>query len=300
MAIDTNIYKSDAASADYINPTYWDKKIEQAARERTVMLQFGVENTTLLNKDGKQINIAKNQVFSAADLTEGTQTPVTSMAYDQVTVTVKEVGLAKQVSQLELDYAFETVMNDIINNMGLAIGEKLEQDIINACVAGAGSTVYPNGTSSSSITASDTLDFEELVDAIKALHTNKRTPKALVIHPEQEASLFKLKDTAGNYIFVNAAVYGGREAILNGEIGKILGVKVFVSTFIPTVTENTDVTVYEALMLGERPFVVAWKRKPQIKFREDSILDRAITFSATATYGVSVLNDDSIVLVKSA
>lgn len=298
MAIDSNIYKSSASSADYVNPTIWDTKIEQAAREKNVFLQLGVENTALLNKAGKQINIAKNQVFAAADLTEGVATPVTSMAYDQVTITVGEVGLAKQVSQLELDYAFNTVMSDILNNMGLAISEKLDGDIATTCVAGAGSSVYPNGHDSSTIVADDVLDYDSLLTARKDLRENHRTPLYLVINPAQEMELYQIEDPAGRYIFTDASVYGGRE-LMNGEIGKVLGVKVFVSTRIPSATENST-TVYKALMFGERPFAVAWKRKPKLSYKEDSILDRAITFAVSATYGVSVLNDDSIVTITTA
>ncbi len=297
--IDANIFKSTSTGAGAIDPKIWDKRIEQVARQANVMLPLGVENTDLLGKAGMSIFIAKNQAFAAADLTEGVQTPVTSIAYDQVEVTVKEVGLAKQVSRLQLDFAFETTMNDILNNMGLAIAEKLDSDIIAECTANGGSSVYPNGHDSSSVAATDVLDYETLLNARKALREHNRTPLYLVINPDQEVELYNIKDPAGHYLFVDAATSGSTQ-LLNGEIGRILGMRVFISNRIQSATENTSVTVYKALMLGERPFVVAWKRKPELKYKEDSILDRAITFSGTATYGVKVLNPESIVVITTA
>jgi len=299
MAIATDIFKSTSTGAEYVDPEIWDKQIEQVARQKNVMLQLGVENTTLLGKPGKQINIAKNHAFVASDLTEGVQTPVSAIDFDQVTITVKEVGLAKQVSQLQLDYEFETVINDVIRNMGLAVAEKLDADIISECVSGAGHSVYPNGHDSSSVDAGDVLDYDTLLSARKALRSSNRTPLYLVINPDQEMELYQIKDPAGRYIFVDSSISGNRE-LLNGQIGTILGMKVFVSTRIPSATENTSVTVYKALMLGERPFAVAWKRKPQLKYKEDSILDRAVTFTVTATYGVKVLNPESIVVITTA
>ena len=51
-------------------------------------------------------------------------------------------------------------------------------------------------------------------------------------------------------------------------------------------------------MLGERPFVFAQKIPPKMRYKEDSVRDRAITFEAHEAYGISVLNSESICLLK--
>ena len=62
-------------------------------------------------------------------------------------------------------------------------------------------------------------------------------PFVLVISPEQEGAL--LKDQQ----FVHAAQYGSREALLNGEIGKYLGVKVITTTRVPSIASSDYILV---------------------------------------------------------
>jgi len=292
MATSANAYLSTAGSADYVNPTIWSDAIEQVARESAIMPQFGVMDNRLMGRPGEQINIAKNQAFTAAALTEGTATPVTTLAFGQVTVTVGEYGLAKQVSNLELAYSIDAVFGDITSNMGSALAEKKDDVIIAAAVAGPYTSKYADGVTSGAITAANVFNTDLVADGITAMRLQKRQPSTLVINPNQENAL--MKDTA----FVDASIYGGREVVLNGEIGRYLGLRVISYTRVSSQTENS-VTVYNALLLGPRPYVVAQKMAPTIKWKEDSILDRATTFAASEAYGVSVLNSESIVVLKS-
>jgi N4-gp56 family major capsid protein len=241
----------------------------------------------------KQINVAKNQAFTAAALTEGTATPVTTLAFDQVTVTFVEYGLAKQVSNLELSYGIAPVFNDITMNMGTALAEKKDDVIIAACYSGAYTSKYANNTTTGSITSADKFETDLIADGITAMRVLKTKAQELVIHPNQENAL--LKDSN----FVDSSKYGGREVVLNGEIGRYLGLRVISYSRIGSGTENST-TVYKALLLGPRAYVVAQKMAPRVEWKEDSILDRAVTFSATEAYGVSVLNSASVIILRSA
>ena len=294
MATSANAFLSTATSAAYVNPTVWSEAIEQAAREAAVMagLPNIVKDNRALGSSMEQINIAKNQVFTAAALTEGTATPVTSMAFDQVTVTFAEYGLAKQVSEIQLSYGISSVFNDITMNMGAALAEKKDDVLIAALVAGAKTTRYVNGVTAGSITSADVFETDLIVDGITDMRKEKRAASVLVIHPQQENPL--LKDSQ----FVDASIYGGREVLMNGEIGKYLGLRVISYNRITSGTENS-VTVYNALLLGPRASVLAQKISPKIRWKEDSVLDRAITFEAHEAYGTSVLNSESIVVLKS-
>ena len=292
MAIDANIFKTSATSAAYVNPIIWSEAIEQAARESEIMRALGVTDTRALGTGMTQINIAKNQVFTAADLTEGTATPVTALAYDQVTVTFTERGLAKQVSEKELSESISAVFSDITANMGTALGERRDVVIITAAAAGADSIIYADGVLSTTIVASNVFNTDLIADGKTAMRVNKRMASNLVIHPNQNNAL--IKDTQ----FTDASIYGGRETVLNGEIGKYLGIRVLEHTSIVSATENS-VTVYQALLMGPRPYVFAPSLSPKIRWKEDSVLDRAVTFEAHESYGVSVLNAESIIVLKS-
>lgn len=291
MATSSNAYLSTAGSASYVNPTLWSDAIEQVARQSTVIEPLGVTDNRALGSPGVQINIAKNQAFTAAALTAGTATPVTTLAFGQVTVTFGEVGLAKQISLEELEYGLKAVFNDVTSNMGTALAEFKDVALITALAAGPASTVYADGTTSGSISASNVFDTDLIAEGVTTMRVAKRQSLYLIVHPNCENTLLK------NSQFVDASKYGSRETIMTGEIGQYLGLKVFSTVNITSASENS-VTVYKNLLLGPRSFVIAYKRKPRLQWKEDSILDRAITFSADEHYGYSVLNSESIVVLK--
>ncbi len=292
MATSANAYLSTAGDSSYINPTLWSEQIEQIARENTIMVPLVLTDTRALGTSGVQINIAKNSAFTAIALTEGTATPVSTISWDQVTVTFVEYGLAKQVSELQLSYGLKAVFNDITMNMGTALAETKDDVIIDALSAGANSTIYADATTSGSISSSNVFSTDLIAEGVTTMRVAKREPNYLVIHPNCENTL--LKDAQ----FVDASKYGGREVVLKGEVGRYLGLRVFSYTRINSASENS-VTVYQNLMLGPRSAVYAPKVPVKMRFREDSVLDRAITFESHEAYGVSVLNSESIVVLKS-
>jgi len=69
-----------------------------------------------------------------------------------------------------------------------------------------------------------TLTYEAIVQAVTAVKSRKWQPKFLVIHPEVLGGILQ------SSMFIDAAKYGANEPIVNGEIGKIAGLKVLVTT----------------------------------------------------------------------
>jgi len=291
MTLDANIFKTSATSHAYVAPTVWSEAIEKQAYEAEVMRPLGLTDMRGFNKAGKQINIAKGNAFTVSALTDGVITPVSSLSYDQVTVTFTEYGDAKQVSMKELSEAFESTMSDMIYNAGQALGYKRDGVIITALVNGATATIYADGVVSTTITASNTFDTDLLADVFTAGRLLNFQKKNLIVHPYCEKSLIKLS------AFIDASQYGSSEVRMNGELGKYLGMKVFSHLQIPYATENS-VTVYKNLALGDRAFVFAPKKSPALEFEREINRDRAITFHYWEVYGVSVLNAESVHVVK--
>jgi len=86
-----------------------------------------------------------------------------------------------------------------------------------------GNTMWVAATNAGSLSAKD------LMRARAKVVGQKRNPDIVILNPVDLATL--LFDT--NLKFVDASAYGDREAILNGEIGKIFGMKVLLSTRAP-------------------------------------------------------------------
>jgi len=117
-------------------------------------------------------------------------------------------------------------------------------------------------------------------------------PVVLAIAPEQEEQF--LTDSQ----FVNASEYGDNEVVLNGEIGKYIGVKVVVSNNTPsdaTLGGSGNIAGHKCLMVkSQRCGGIAWAQKPQIKAYDWPEADqKRITLSFE--YDVEPIHGDAIV-----
>lgn len=75
-----------------------------------------------------------------------------------------------------------------------------------------------------SATTYGTLAYEDIVAAVTKIRANKWTPDFMLIHPNQMSDL--IKDNR----FIDTSRYGSSEPILNGEVGKVGGLKILTST----------------------------------------------------------------------
>lgn len=79
----------------------------------------------------------------------------------------------------------------------------------------------------------DTLALADITEARKKLNRNNvtQTDRYLLISPEREQDMLNMPN------FIKADEYGSREALLNGEVGKVFGFKVIVSNLL-TATQS--------------------------------------------------------------
>jgi N4-gp56 family major capsid protein len=291
-AIDSDVFDSGETAAGYLNPQIWNRKIEDYAKANLVLAPLGVQNDELLNKPGKLLNIATGVALTAASLTETDSIDIQKPDFGQVVVTPGEYGGAFQITRKEMDRAFTNLVEEKAADAGYALAKVKDETIAAALVAGAGNSVYVNGVVSSTIASTDIFETDAIADAVTEIRKDNFNPLYMLIHPVQEGPLMKSTQ------FVDASQYGGREVVMSGEIGKYLGLRVFSSTVVPTATENS-ITVYKALVLGPRAFVVATKRKPTIDSKYEP-LDRAFSVAYVEDWGTNVLNANQICTITSA
>jgi N4-gp56 family major capsid protein len=128
-------------------------------------------------------------------------------------------------------------------------------------------------------------------------------PFVLVVSPEQENVL--LKDSQ----FVNAAEYGDRQVIMNGEIGSYLGIKIVVSSNTPHVAaggtspDGTGVVtpaVDRCMMFKANKAVgLAWGQRPKLyAFDFPSELEQRLILELA--YQAKVLHTDATVFIDVA
>lgn len=284
-ALESNSFQSTNASASFINPTLWVRTIEDFARAKTVMRALGKERMDLLGQAGASLNVQFNTEISAAALTESTAITPSALSYTQVVYTPSEYGIAVALTRKEDIRSIQDIMMEKSRDMGYALAKLLDQNIFTALEASdtKASTipaVFPNGkTQASTVASSDTMNTDVIADALLELEQDDEEGKYIVIHPAHVSALRKLSD------FIDASVYGGREVVLNGEIGKYLGLKVLVTTLVPRNSDSS--TSRNAYVLGDDAFGIAWKMTTQ--FNSDyKVLEREYILAAVHEYDVQV------------
>jgi len=198
---------------------------------------------------------------------ERTFTEMTNLSFIDAQVTFKmgAIVISKEIASTShinlVDYAKYAVVQDTEKEIETAIVTELETATTNEVYGG-------DATSIATLRDGDVLTPDVIADARVKLREDNYVPAVLVIHPTQEGAL--MKDSQ----FTNAEQYGGREVILNGEIGKFLGVKVIVTTNITAKTTgdwSASSGGRVCFMLGKNaqgqwPCTIVWKEKPAYSY----------------------------------
>lgn len=130
-------------------------------------------------------------------------------------------------------------------------------------------------------TSAGSLAYEDLLSGASLIRSKKWTPNFLLINPSQMAEI--LKDNR----FIDASRYGDREALINGEVGKISGMKVLVTTQI-----DDGQAIY---VDSTRAAWLALKRPVDLK-RWDNPTTDSVELYFFMEYGVSVTDEEALSL----
>jgi N4-gp56 family major capsid protein len=284
-ALETNSFQTSAASAAYINPEVWVRSIEDFMKAKLVVAPLAKVYNELLGAPGDTLNVQFNAEIAAVALTESTAITPAAFSYTQVVFSPTEFGVAVALTRKERIRSIQDIMAEKTRDMGFALAKLKDTICVTTLVASAGNNVVANNVAVSDIVSSDTMDTDDIANALTALRNDEHDGKYLIIHPKQENSLIKLSD------FIDASVYGGREVVMNGEIGKYLGLRVLVTTQIQR--NATTSTAYDALLLDDDAFGIA--NKMNVTFNSDyKVLEREFILAAVEEYDVKVLRANGI------
>lgn len=159
------------------------------------------------------------------------------------------------------------LLADTVARAARAHAKTVDDDLITAMLAGA--------ASGNNVTLSGSFGREEITEMRSKLRraywpTNDLT---LAIAPELEEDMLNVAD------FINAEKYGSVAPIQNGEIGKVFGVKVVVSTLL---------TAAQALMFHREAVALAFQQMPEFDEQKD-LQNLGIRYSLDQLYGYKVL-----------
>lgn len=344
----TTDVRGTGRTAYALEPTTWLKEINDAAQKKLYFKQFVYETSVAKgNKDviiPKRTNYLKSLRSGittsdwSIDAAEGTDvvfTKLNNLDGVQITPLPKNAGVAVA------NYALQINSIDLIkaakDELIYHVGDRCDQDVAYAFAtataatsseAGAQTVYGGDARSTSELAAGDIFTTDMVADAKTKLQSTvckywaplspaaegissatknpwanePSDPFVLFISSQQENAL--LKDSQ----FTNAAEYGNNEIVMNGEIGKYLGIKVVVTENTPAFTASeTAFDGATAAVSGHRCILakpkkavaLAWGIKPNIMVEDyKSQLEKRVILEMA--YGTAVIHSDAIVFIDVA
>lgn len=227
-ALDSNAFKSSDTAAGYINPEFWDTNLFDHVRSNLIALPLGLDVTSRFEaRGGDTYNLTVlAEPARASSVAETASVSIVSYAPTQVVLSPTEYGIAYEVTDKELRRAFFDVMEDMTRNVGYGLALEADRLAMSQLTNSAGNSIVANGVAESALASSDTLDYNDIVNAMTANAVDKfSSPVALIVHPTQAGAL--MKDST----FATAEKFGAdRAANRNGFIGTVVGTPVYMTT----------------------------------------------------------------------
>jgi N4-gp56 family major capsid protein len=328
-----------------LEPTIWLKEINDAAQKSWYFKQFAYETTvpkgtkdaiipyrTMYLKTTRTGGSGGDWTMDAAEGAAVTYTKLTNLDGKQITPVAKNAGVCLS------NFSLQTNAVDLIRaakeELTYHIGERLDQDIAYALatataasntVRGAQTIYGGDARAESELATGDKITTDLVADAktklmtttmkywnpaapaaeaVSALEKNpwqnvSGDPFVLFIAPEQ-ANVF-LKDSQ----FIDASEYGGNEIVMNGEVGRYLGIKIVVSDNVPTIITtaawdgggNAGAVGHRCIFCKPKAaYAVAWAIKPNLRvFDYESELEKRLVLEMA--FAVGTVHNDAIVFI---
>lgn len=246
------------------------------ASERSIMRGL-VKNYSIGSAQGKTITVPVYPLQTAAGLTEGTAATPADVSTDGVTLTVSEVGLATQVTDLARIASVSNVVSDVGRLFGEAIARKIDLDLTALFDSFTTNTV---GDGTTAVTAA------QIFQAVAKLKSAgvPSTDIACVLHP---AIAYDLKANITNTFANPNAGDLQNEAMRMGFVGMLAGVPVYETSNIANTGTTGD---YKGGVFHRDSIGLAIMQDIKIESQRQALL-RGDDIIATAIYGKGIVRE---------
>lgn len=242
-------------------------------QEKSIMKNL-VKNYAIAG-GGKSVEVPIYAAVSAAAVAEATDLANTAINPTSITITASEVGVMTTLTDLAKNSAPRNVAADIGRLFGEAIAKKMDVDLI-TLFDGFSTAV---GTDSAAISPALLFNAASTLRAA-GLPVNETY---CVLHPK---IAYDLKSGLTN-TFAGLDTDLSNEALRNGFIGQIAGIKIFETGNMANTGTAGD---YKGGIFHKDALAIAMMQDIKIETQRDASL-RADEIVATAVYGVGELHD---------
>jgi N4-gp56 family major capsid protein len=251
------------------------------ASEKSIMRGL-VRNYTLNPGQGKTVTVPIYPRQTAAALTEGTAPSFTAVSTDGAILTVSEVGLTAQISDLAIMASSSNVVADIGRLFGEAIARKMDSDLLAKFDTFSG---YVGGVST---TATPALLFQAIAK-LRSQGYDTSNDCAIVLHPNVAYDVASTLTST----FAAPASMVGNDALRNGFMGTLGGVPVYQSSLVGATSASGGSTGDYACGIFHRDALgLAMMQDIRIESQREAT-KRGFDIVGSAIYGVGELYDNA-------
>ena len=207
----------------YLVPEEYDHRLIDVLNEENIMRKLGTKITT---SGQHKINIAATKP-AAAWIEEGGALTFGDATFDQIMLDAYKLHVAIKVTEeLLYDNAFG-LENYIIDQFGKALANAEEDAFLNGDGTGKPLGIFNanGGAQATVVTAKNTVEADDIINLIYALKRPYRKNAKFILNDQTIASIRKLKDENGAYMW--------QPALTAGEPDRLLGYEVYTSPFAP-------------------------------------------------------------------
>ncbi|MBR2287042.1 MAG: phage major capsid protein, partial [Clostridia bacterium] len=223
------------ASGGYLVPAEWDARLIEKLDEENVIRRLG---TTIQTSGERKINVAATKP-AASWVEESGALQFSDPAFSQVILDAYKLSVAVKVSEELLADNQYDLEGYLIRSFGQAIAQKEEEAFIigdgNKKPAGILHATYGGQTGITAAKEAE-LSVDEVIDLIYKLKRPYRAKAAFLMADSTLASIRKMKDGTGQYIW--------QPALTAGEPDRLLGYPVYTSAYMPTIAAGQPVAAF--------------------------------------------------------
>jgi N4-gp56 family major capsid protein len=243
------------------------------ASEKSIMRGL-VRNYTLNAGQGKTVTVPIYPKQTAASLTEATAPNFTAISTDGAVLTVAEVGLTAQISDLAIMASSTNVVADIGRLFGEAIARKMDSDLLSNVAS------FSAGVGGASTTATAALIFQAIAK-LRAQGYDTSNDCAIVLHPNVAYDVASTLTST----FAAPASAVGNSALENGFMGMLGGVPVYQSSLVNNTGTAGD---YNGVVFHKDALGLAMMQDIRIESQREAT-KRGFDIVGSAIYGHGIL-----------
>lgn len=302
----TGNIKNGASPAEFMQNKLKDEVLKNLEPE-LFFAKYGQKSTTpngYLTVSWARID-QLTRTIAQATLTEGVTPTEVDQTVTVVQATPVQYGMGVVMSDLLLK---TTPVRDLVPKIGKNIAQNMMRiidKVIQAQLITGTNVIYANGKASrAALAANDVVTGVELANATTKLRSLNAEPISMgcyigIVHSFVAGNI---RNTASG-LWMEANKYTTNESILNGETGKLAGVRILETSNIDTV--SSTITVYPSYILGMDAYGVSDWQQMEMFYKDlgssgtADFLNQRATAGAKVSFAAKILDNNAFLRIES-